>query len=228
MEHPHSPQYDAMAVDDDYDPRKPEYIIPATDNQMAHTKSALLSKQIAQLEDVVERRQAEPNPKTYQHYEHVIAEMRHEVRQFTGASRSTHFRMRSDPVKQPDEPVNDSPRTFTHARIRSVPAPASSCDIVPPDDIPPHANRVHGSRTLHSPGEQLATRNSSRTSLLRSPVRPAVCLLPKLMPNMSKGPHSLVAQGPQPTTAISPGELLRPSSTVSPQIISRSQFVIAL
>jgi len=226
MVNPHGAQYEAMANDDDYDPRKPEYIIPATEDEMTHTSTELLSKQIAQLEDLVERRQAESNPKTYQHYEQVIAEMRYDVGIRTGNSRNKHVRIRSDPVKRPDEPVNNSPRTFTHARIRSAPAPASSCDIVPPDDIPPCANRVHGSRPLHSPGEQLATRNFICTSLLRPPVMLGVSL-PRLTPNPSKVPHREVTRGPGPTATI-PSQLLRPSPGASFKVASRSHFVVAL
>jgi len=204
-----------MSNDDDYDPRKPEYIIPATEEQMTHTSSELLRKQIAQLEDLVERRQAESYPKPYQHYEQVIAEMRYEADQRACRRRSSHFRMRSDPAKQPDQAVNDGPRILTHARIRSSPAPASSCDIVPPDDEPPHANRVHGRRPVHSPGEQLAARNATYTTLLGPSVRPAVCLLQKPAQNPSKGQHHAVARGPQPSKPTSPSELSVTKSAVA-------------
>merc|ERR1712129_554115 len=116
-------------------------------------------------------RQAESNH-TYQHYERVIAELRYEACQRAGRSRSTHLRMRSDPAKHPDEVVTNSIRTFTHARVRSAPAPASSCYIVPPDDEPPHTNQVHGSRPLCSPGEQLASMNSTFATVFGPAARP--------------------------------------------------------
>lgn len=230
MPNAHGAEYEAMAIDDDYDPRKPEYIIPATEEEMTHTSTELLGKQISRLEVLVERRQAESIPQTYHHYEQVIAEMRYEEGQRAGKNKSSHFRMRSDPAKQPersdpakqpDEAVNDGPRTFTHSRIRSAPAPAFSADIVPPDDKPPHANRVHGSRPLRSPGEQLAARNvSTYTTLLGPSVRPAVCLSPKLLQGASKGLNRTVARVPQPSTPTSgdiqfcAGELLKPAQVV--------------
>jgi len=205
MPNAHGAEYEAMAIDDGYDPRKPEYIIPATEDEMTQTSTELIGKQISQLEVLVERRQAESNPQNFHHYEQVIAEMRYESDQRAGKSKSSHFRMRSDPAKQPDEGVNDGPRTFTHARIRSAPAPASSCDIVPPDDESPHANRVHGSR---QPGKQFAARKSTYTTLLGPSVRPAVCPLP----GWSKGLNS-TASSRVP---------LRPSQGVSAKIASVS------
>jgi len=122
------------------------------------------------------------------------------------------LRMRSAPTKQPDEPVNDSTRAFTHARVRSAPAPASSCDIVLPDNEPPHANRVDGSKPLYSPGLQLASRNSTNATLLGPAARPAVCLLSKPTQNPSTGLQRAVAQRPQPSMPTSPRVLLRPSA----------------
>lgn len=186
MPNGHGAEYEAKAIDDGYDPRKLEYIIPVTEDEVKHTSTELLGRQILKLEVLLEKRQAESNCQTYHHYEQVIAEMRYEASRRAGKSESSHFRMRSDPAKQPKEPLNSSSRTFTHARTRSAPAPASSCDIVPPDPEPPHANRVHGSRPLRSPGEELAARNVSTYSTLLGPsVRPVARLLSMLVQGAS-------------------------------------------
>jgi hypothetical protein len=70
--------YAAMADDDDYDPRKPEYIQSASKEQMEHFTSEILGRQIAQLETFVERRLgASRSPsKELQHYNQVCAELR--------------------------------------------------------------------------------------------------------------------------------------------------------
>jgi len=218
MPHEHYAQYEAMANDDDYDPRKPEYIIPATEEQMTRTNIEVLGKQIAQLEDVLKSRQAESNPKTYQHYEQVTAELHYEAGQLAGSGRSSHLQMQSDPAKQPDEAVNNGPKTVTDASIRSAPDPASSFNIVPPDDEPLRANRVNGSGRLHSLGEQHAASISPYATLLGSSARPAAFLLPKLGPNPSKGPHRAVARGPSPPALTCPAERPRPSPRVSTKI----------
>jgi hypothetical protein len=70
--------YKVMAHDDDYDPTKPEYITPAKQDEMEHTSSELLGRQIAQLEMFLEKRVDVCNSPSnkFQHYDQVLAEMR--------------------------------------------------------------------------------------------------------------------------------------------------------
>jgi len=214
MWHSKDTRYEVMANDDDYDPANPKYITPATQDEMEHASTQQLGQQIERLETMVERR-SDSNSETFQHYEHVLAEMRYEAGR---GSKSTHVRMRSDPAKRGDNPVTDSDpihpatlRTFTHARIRSAPVGVSGCDIVPSDDKPLHMNRVQ--RTVRSsPGEQLSesTRNFAYSPLMGPAVRPPACLSPKLVPNPARGPLTRLGRGPHPSApTMSPGEQLR-------------------
>lgn len=228
MSHPHGAQYEDMARQDSYDPRNAKYIIPVSEDEMTHKSTELLDKQIAQLEDLLESRQAEANLETYQHYERVIADMRYEACQRMGNSRSTHLRTRSDPAKQLDVAANDGPQSFTHARIRSAPALAFECDTVLLDDSSPQANRVHGSRLVQSPGKQLVAGNSTYTTFLGPSVEPPVSPLPKQLAPHSwhpyKGAHCAVPQGAQESTPTAL-RLLIPSPGISPQIAEVSTML---
>lgn len=225
MPHSRDARYEVMANDDDYDPANPKFIKPATQEQMEHASTEQLGQQIERLETMVERR-SDSKSKTFQHYEHVLAEMRYEAGR---GSKGTHVRMRSDPAKRGDNPVTDTDpihpatlRTFTHARIRSAPVGVSGCDIVPQDDKPLHINRVQ--RTVHSsPGEQLieSTRTLSYGALLGPAVRPPACVSPKMVPNPARGPLTRLGRGPplpHPSTPhMTPGEQLRNASCLSPK-----------
>jgi len=210
--------YEVMAEDDDYDPRKPEYITPAKQDEMEHTSSELLGQQIARLEMILEKKQEDPvspQSRKFQHYEQVLAEMRYEAGR---GNRKTHIRMRSDPAQQADQrgpEASSNTRAFSHARIRSAPVPSFGCDIVPQDDKPLHINRVHGSTITQRPGEVLseASRNWVFTSGLGAPVRASgACVPSKLVPNPARGTQRVFGRVP----VGHPGDQARPPPCVSP------------
>jgi len=75
---PNLTTYATMADDDDYDPRKPEYVMSTSKEQMEHMNNELLKRQIAQLEMFVEKRlgASRAPSKSLQHYNQVCAELR--------------------------------------------------------------------------------------------------------------------------------------------------------
>mmetsp|Transcript_66949 Transcript_66949/g.131964 ORF Transcript_66949/g.131964 Transcript_66949/m.131964 type:complete len:191 (+) Transcript_66949:66-638(+) len=71
---------------DDYDPRKSEYVTPATDDEIAQARSELLSRQVQSLERSIARRDKLESPfwffaRRRAHYKRTIGEMRKELQQ---------------------------------------------------------------------------------------------------------------------------------------------------
>lgn len=137
---------------DDYDPRKPENIIPASEDEVQRQNSELRQRQMEKLETLIEK-QANSPPKAFQHYEQVLAEMRSAEGHPRSPAVGGHLRMRSTPAGQATSEAALPPANFTHARVHSAPTRSSS-DSVPPEDSA-HANFVHGSTVHHRPGDHL-------------------------------------------------------------------------
>lgn len=124
--------YQAMAKDDDYDPAKPEYIIPASKDEMEHATSKLLKQQIASLEMLLEHSKHDDCCQhTNDHckncnsckYELVLADMRYEASSSRG--RSIH-RVRSDPGELCEHSAPCSPDT-ERERASSAPVSVPRC-----------------------------------------------------------------------------------------------------
>lgn len=89
---------DSLALDEDpYDPSKPEYIVPATDEEVEQANAALLAKQIAKLEAHIARRS---EVKVIVHYLSVLRTLRNRERATGGSSdaQMAHRRSRSQPI----------------------------------------------------------------------------------------------------------------------------------
>jgi len=84
--------YQAMAVDDGYDPTKPEYIIAATDAEVAEASAEISKLQSGKLERLLSSRPSGLPNEVSQHYQEVLAVMRSEEH--------TLFRRNSDPTGQ--------------------------------------------------------------------------------------------------------------------------------
>lgn len=97
------PQVDesTMAELDDYDPRKPEYIAKATEEEVEQTDAHLLARQIAKLEAATAHRK-ERGGKVVRHYNNVVESMRDKeaaiMGKFKRRGRFSHARVRSEPV----------------------------------------------------------------------------------------------------------------------------------
>lgn len=63
------------ADDDPYDPAKPEYLIPAQQEEVEAKKSELTRSQIAKLEFSLQKRRASLDPQVAEHYQYVLDEM---------------------------------------------------------------------------------------------------------------------------------------------------------
>mmetsp|Transcript_11712 Transcript_11712/g.27286 ORF Transcript_11712/g.27286 Transcript_11712/m.27286 type:complete len:243 (+) Transcript_11712:74-802(+) len=85
---------------DPYDPRKPEYLKPATQKEVDEANFRLLEEQIARLEAAAANRAAE-DPHITHHYESVVDEMRAVAARY-GRKHLSHARTRSAP--QPEQP----------------------------------------------------------------------------------------------------------------------------
>merc|ERR1711865_832760 len=84
--------YKAMAVDAGYDPTKPEYIIAATDAEVAEASAEISKLQSAKLERLLFSRSRGLRNEVLQHYQQVLAAMRSEEHRL--------LRRTSDPTGQ--------------------------------------------------------------------------------------------------------------------------------
>jgi len=66
----------ALFEDDPYDPSKPEYIAPATQEEVERVNAQLLAKQIAKLEAHTARRRRSSRPDVILHYQSVLNALR--------------------------------------------------------------------------------------------------------------------------------------------------------
>jgi len=114
--------------DDPYDPRKPEYVLPASQDEVDATNSRLLEQQITKLEASLSKRRDNIAPQVLRHYEHVLDEMCRS----SCSSRSRHTRRRSDPsCTALETPAVQGLRS----RACSDPLPGEPADLVEvPDD----------------------------------------------------------------------------------------------
>merc|ERR1740121_2700999 len=91
-----------MAELDDYDPRKPEYIAEATEEQVEQTNAHLLARQIAKLEAAAAHRK-QRGCKVVKHYTSVVESLRDKeaaiMGEFKRRGRFSHARVRSAPVR---------------------------------------------------------------------------------------------------------------------------------
>mmetsp|Transcript_46306 Transcript_46306/g.128820 ORF Transcript_46306/g.128820 Transcript_46306/m.128820 type:complete len:441 (-) Transcript_46306:201-1523(-) len=103
---------------DPYDPAKPEYLIPASPDEVEANELQLLQSQISCLEDSLTKRRAHLCPEVAQHYTFVLNEM---YGSSTG-KRLRHVRTRSTPESFGQQA---STGTFRHSRTQSEPAAPS-------------------------------------------------------------------------------------------------------
>merc|ERR1740121_2824238 len=91
-----------MAELDDYDPRKPEYIAEATEEEVEQTNARMLARQIAKLEAATAHRK-EGGCKVVRHYANVVESLRDKeaaiIGKFQRRGRFSHARVRSAPVR---------------------------------------------------------------------------------------------------------------------------------
>jgi len=89
------------AKEEDYDPRKPEYIAPATPEEVERHNAHLLAKQIARLEAsaMTHSKAAQlAHDKVAQHYQHVAETLKSKQVVLGGHARNySHVRIRSEP-----------------------------------------------------------------------------------------------------------------------------------
>merc|ERR1719471_431106 len=89
---------DAIETPEDlYDPSNPEFIAPATQEEVAETNAKLLAKQIAKLEAYTARRKAESKVAAY--YKNVVSTLRSREAAIGAMFKSqwSHKRARSQP-----------------------------------------------------------------------------------------------------------------------------------
>jgi len=102
-----------------YDPSKPEFITPATLEEVEALDADLLAKQIARLERHASRRKSNPECRVASHYEHVASSLRGMEARLgcnRGKTKRTHRRVVSAPDwPRPDEAV-DRPRCRSHSQ----------------------------------------------------------------------------------------------------------------
>lgn len=98
-----TPQLEESTMDDSdpYDPRKPEYIAEATQEEVEKTNAELLARQIAKLEAATAHRK-ERGGKVVGHYKSVVATLRDKeaaiMGKFSRRGKFSHARVRSEPV----------------------------------------------------------------------------------------------------------------------------------
>jgi len=109
------------ADEDPYDPAKPEYLIPASVEEVEAGNLQLLESQITRLEDALAKRQATLDPELAQHYNSVLLEM-YSSRTGEQLLSSRHYRTRSTPVLGE---VHCTEERCRHLRRQSMP-PLSS------------------------------------------------------------------------------------------------------
>lgn len=136
-----------MGSEEEYDPRKPEFILPATDEEVQRAKAQMLERQMSKLESLLAKRQPVKHRHIAQHYEQVLSEMRHAAGQGSGG---THARMRPQPTSS-----TSSARNFTHARVRSAPSATCYDTMVMAEDTP-KVNSMPESK-FHAPSGYLAS-----------------------------------------------------------------------
>mmetsp|Transcript_66324 Transcript_66324/g.130685 ORF Transcript_66324/g.130685 Transcript_66324/m.130685 type:complete len:197 (-) Transcript_66324:194-784(-) len=91
---------------DDYDPRKPEYVKPATDCEVAWARSELLSRQARNLERSIARRDKHESPRWFfsrkrAHYKRMLGDMREELQQGHVVLPEPSGKARDQPMNQP-------------------------------------------------------------------------------------------------------------------------------
>merc|ERR1719410_285215 len=96
------PEFESNIADmDDYDPRKPEYIAEATEEEVEQTNAHMLARQIAKLEAATAHRK-ERGCKVVAHYTNVVESLRDKeaaiIGRFQRRGRFSHARVRSEPV----------------------------------------------------------------------------------------------------------------------------------
>eukprot|EP00411_Alexandrium_monilatum_P043666 CAMPEP_0175485504 /NCGR_PEP_ID=MMETSP0095-20121207/80551_1 /TAXON_ID=311494 /ORGANISM="Alexandrium monilatum, Strain CCMP3105" /LENGTH=366 /DNA_ID=CAMNT_0016787273 /DNA_START=81 /DNA_END=1178 /DNA_ORIENTATION=+ len=105
------------ADEDPYDPAKPEYLIPASVEEVEAGNLQLLESQITRLEDALAKRQATLDPELAQHYNSVLLEM-YSSRTGEQLLSSRHYRTRSTPVLGE---VHCTEERCRHLRRQSMP-----------------------------------------------------------------------------------------------------------
>jgi len=113
------------ADEDPYEPSKPEYLIPASCEQVEETQRSLLERQIKHLEESVAKRRLTISPDVAVHYTHVLDEM---YGSSTGAQ-LTHTRTRSMPHRLTDEDGPPSPRPLVRQLSEPLPSWPSERDL---------------------------------------------------------------------------------------------------
>eukprot|EP00429_Kryptoperidinium_foliaceum_P019481 CAMPEP_0176047964 /NCGR_PEP_ID=MMETSP0120_2-20121206/23823_1 /TAXON_ID=160619 /ORGANISM="Kryptoperidinium foliaceum, Strain CCMP 1326" /LENGTH=300 /DNA_ID=CAMNT_0017381379 /DNA_START=101 /DNA_END=1003 /DNA_ORIENTATION=- len=88
-------------VEDDYDPRKPEFVQVVTEEEEERLHSELLQRQITRLESSLSRRSDALARDVGSHYMSVIDEMRHETQAAIARSKSMHQLPRGDTSPPP-------------------------------------------------------------------------------------------------------------------------------
>jgi len=113
-----------LADDDDYDPRKPEYIQEATSQEKGLQNAALLHQQIEQLEKALARGRKSRAPDIASHYQKVASEMRISAQQLLSGDAS----MIEDPFPQPrrrhQQTFGDESKLPQDSPIKLMPFPA--------------------------------------------------------------------------------------------------------
>jgi len=108
---------------DDYDPRKPEYISEATQEQVEKSNAELLSRQIAKLEAATLHRK-ERGCKVVRHYTSVVETLREKetaiMGKFGRRGKFSHARVRSEPVHVNHDEMEKLEELSKRARFDTV------------------------------------------------------------------------------------------------------------
>jgi len=145
-------------VEDDYDPRKPEYIAPAPSEEVEASQCNLLEKQISALESMLSRRRKKGTPEALlEHYERILQEMRQTwiLQDAPGVTERKNVPQQQQRLQQQqvqsEKPV--APKEPAAARTNLVaaalPLPEDDYDPRRPEFIAPlSAEEVEASETL--------------------------------------------------------------------------------
>lgn len=178
------PEDDDLEADSDpYDPSKPEYISPATQEEVDRTNAVLLAKQIAKLEAYATRRRAES--RVARHYDTVLSSWRGGEAAAGGKPRSplSGRRVQSEPsLVQLEE---TSVRSRCHAASDGFAAmleecsPTSCAEEMPgfalDEDDSPVVSAVRGCSTPTIPSIAQLNRNIHRVELGESSAPQCLC-----------------------------------------------------
>lgn len=188
-------------LDDDYDPRKPEYITPATPEEVERNNGEILRKQINKLETHFEKRKTEvPSWSRHddlatRHYKTVIDDLRTQAATLNGqkggpVGKRSHMRMRSEP--------NFSCSSIRTNECDEQAIPEELCKKTMGVCTSSQVNTPRGSFTLASPmgmanknkaligGATTMPRRAGHQRMQSLPLRPVSCGFTVLSPRLEE------------------------------------------